>query len=383
VKIAMIAAALPPQLDGIGDYSARIAEELAKHCSVTVYTGDDAAHNPISGCNVVSAFTPQSPASVWQLTDKIAAEKPDWVLLQYNPFSFGRRGWNPYLASAMAAIKKRSPGTRLAVMAHETFVPLSGFVWYVMGTYQRWQFLQLGRAADLLFLSIEPWAKEFAGWFPKIPVRHLPVGSNMPRVEISREEARERLGIAPETFVVGLFGQAHISRMLDWIGDTVQSLYRDDSRILLLYIGPHADNVRAVAGDVPLIAEGPFPPEEVSRRFAAMDVYLVPFIDGVSTRRTSFMTGLLHGIPTVSTVGYHSDSVLVAEDGKAFLLSAINEREVFQNQVRRLRTETELRMRIGATGERLYRENFTYERVAEQMRQEFERLSNSVKVSVN
>jgi hypothetical protein len=284
VKIAMIAAALPPQLDGIGDYSARIAEELAKHCTVTVYTGDDAAHNPISGCSVVSAFTPQRPASVWQLTDKIAAEKPDWVLLQYNPFSFGRRGWNPYLASAMAAIKKRSPGTRLAVMAHETFVPLSGFVWYVMGTYQRWQFLQLGRAADLLFLSIEPWAKEFASWFPKIPVKHLPVGSNMPRVEISREEARERLGIAPETFVVGLFGQAHISRMLDWIGDTVQSLYRDDSRILLLYIGPHAENVRAVAGDVPLIAEGPFPPEEVSRRFAAMDVYLVPFIDGVSTR---------------------------------------------------------------------------------------------------
>ena len=35
----MIAAALPPQLDGIGDYSARVAAELAHSAEVTVLTG--------------------------------------------------------------------------------------------------------------------------------------------------------------------------------------------------------------------------------------------------------------------------------------------------------------------------------------------------------
>jgi glycosyltransferase involved in cell wall biosynthesis len=379
VKVAMIAAALPPQLDGIGDYSARIAAEMAKTCEVTVLTGDDAAHDPIPGCEMVTAFTPMNPATMDGLAAKIIALRPDWVLLQYNPFSYGKRGWNPKIAPAMARIKRESPGTRVAVMAHETFIPLMGsLAWRIMHVYQRWQFTQLCRRADLLMLSTSTWVDRFVKWFPHLPVMHLPVGSNMPHIPISREEARERLGIKPGTLVVGLFGQAHFSRMLDQAGNAVRTLYRERPDILLLYIGPHADNVRAVAGDIPLLAEGPFPVEEVSRRFAAMDVYIVPFVDGVSTRRTSFMTGLQHGIPTVSTFTYHTDEMLLAENDKAFILTAADDPAALSTALVRLAGTESLRAALTARAQPFYEENFTYAGITARMLDAFRRGTKTI-----
>lgn len=374
MKVAMIAAALPPQLDGIGDYSARIAAEMVNTCEVTILTGDDAAHNPIPGCDMVPAFTPMNPASMDGLAAKVIALRPDWVLLQYNPFSYGKRGWNPKMAPAIARIKRELPETRIAVMAHETFMPMKGsLTWRIMHIYQRWQFTQLCQAADLLMLSTSPWVERFKKWFPNLPVMHLPVGSNMPRIAISREEARARLGIKPETLVVGLFGQAHVSRMLEQVGDAVRALYREIPDILLLYIGPHANNVRSVAGDIPLLAEGPFPAEEVSQRFAAMDVYIVPFVDGVSTRRTSFMTGLQHGIPTVSTFAYHTDEMLLAENNKAFILTSPDDPASLPAALIKLAREKSLRVGLADRAEPFYEDNFTYARITARMLDAFRR----------
>jgi hypothetical protein len=208
----------------------------------------------------------------------------------------------------MARIKRGLPSTRVAVMAHETFVPPQGLKFRVMRTYQKDQLRRLGHGADLLFFSIECWAKEFQGWFPRIPVRHLPVGSNMAIAQIKPEEARRRLGIAPGTAVIGLFGQAHPSRMLDWVGAALQAARKVQPDTVLLYVGPHEAEVRRFTGDARIIAGGPFEPDEVSRRFAAMDIYLTPFLDGASSRRTSLMTGLQHGIATVSTRSGHTDT---------------------------------------------------------------------------
>ena len=91
MRIHIIAAALPPQLDGIGDYTANLAAELAHSATVTVLTG---APTPdlIPGVQVETAFSADNPRSVWNLVSRVAADPPDWVLLQYNPFSYGRWG---------------------------------------------------------------------------------------------------------------------------------------------------------------------------------------------------------------------------------------------------------------------------------------------------
>jgi glycosyltransferase involved in cell wall biosynthesis len=360
----MIAPALPPQLNGIGDYCAQVAAWLAKaRCCVAVYTAADTTPGALPGVEIYPNFTPTEARSVENLVAPIVARRPDWVLLQYNPFSYGKRGWNPYLPGVMARIKRESPGTRVAVMAHETFVPPESLKFRVMRAYQQDQFRRLGREADLMLLSIEGWAREFQGWFPRIPVLHLPVGSNMAVASILREEARERLGIRPGAVVVGLFGQAHPSRMLDWVGAAVQAARRERPDTVLLYVGPHETEVRRFSGDVPVIGGGPFAPEEVSRRFAAMDIHLTPFLDGASTRRTSLMTGLQHGIATVSTRGGHTDSVLAQEDGSALFLPPVGDQKQFDQIVLDLLRDPALRERVGRAGQRLYAEQFDWPRI--------------------
>lgn len=362
MKLHIISAALPPQLDGIGDYTAQLAAELARTTDVTILTGAPTPA-PIPGVRVETVFDPNAPRSVWNLVDRVVRDEPDWVLLQFNQFSFGKWGLNPFLPLAMRRIKRLCPKTRFAWMAHEDFVPLISWKFAVMTTWQRWQFWMLGRSADVIFFSIDPWVKQYRSWFPGKPVVHLPVGSNIPRVAISREDARARLGIAEDTLVLGLFGTAHSSRLLPLIRAAVQA-YDQNPNVLALYIGPHSTTVCEALKGLPVRAEGPFAAEEVSRRFAAMDIYLVPIIGGVSTRRTSLMTALQHGIPTVSTFGPQTDQLLLAENDKAFLLADVNAPDAFPKAVLRLVKDKAMQQKLGQQGEALYEREFAWEKIA-------------------
>ncbi len=359
MKIHIIAAVLPPQMDGIGDYTACLAAELAQSARVTVLTGAPQP-NPIFGVCIRTAFSADDPASVRQITQYVAEDKPDWVLLQYNPFMYGRWGLNLYLPEIMRGLCRVSPGTRLAVMVHEPFVPLITPQFAIMSTWQRWQLWRLGQSADIVFFSIDPWAKRFRDWFPGKPLVHLPVGSNIPVVPISREEARARLGLPYDALVLGLFGTASAARLLDWVRDAALSL-RQSHSLHLLYVGPDTEKVRAVMGDAELIADGPASPEEVSKRFAAMDIYLVPYSDGISTRRTTLMTALQHGIATVGTSGPLTDTLLEQKSGQAFLLADVSTPKAFTAAVRSLAENAEQRQQLGQEARQFYNREFTWE----------------------
>src|SRR5437016_1775707 len=115
LKLQMITAALPPQLDGIGDYSACLGSELSRRIDLTILTSRDHRHSPIDGVAIEPAFSVAQPRSVWEIVPRVAGNKPDWLLLQYNPFSYGRLGFNPHLPLAIRAAQRRCPGLRFAL----------------------------------------------------------------------------------------------------------------------------------------------------------------------------------------------------------------------------------------------------------------------------
>jgi hypothetical protein len=82
----------------------------------------------------------------------------------------------------------------------------------VMRTWQRAQFRALGRSSDLVLFTIAPWADRYRPWFPDATVKYLPVGSNVPDAGTEYLEARARLGIEPNTMVVGVARSAFRSR---------------------------------------------------------------------------------------------------------------------------------------------------------------------------
>ena len=138
MKIDIINNALPPRHDAIGQYTGKMASALTElGCEVRILVEEGYDYSPISDVAILPAFRTDPSSATRKLAVAIEDRKPDWVLLQYNPFSYGRRGYNPVLPSVFASLKAKIPGLRLAVMAHETFVPRDvNFQFFVMALWQ-------------------------------------------------------------------------------------------------------------------------------------------------------------------------------------------------------------------------------------------------------
>ena len=364
--IALIAAALPPKRDGIGDYTSNLAAELTKSATVVLLAPKTYTPTPIPGVAMEPLTDIFRPFRLQSLATCLQAYKPDWLILQYNPFSYGRWGLNLRLPLVMRAIQRQRTA-KVALMVHEPFVPVTNWKFAVMTIWQRWQLWMLGRSADVVFFSIDPWVRRFRPWFPGKPLKHLPVGSNLPRVPMSRGEAKRRLGIEPDQLVIGLFGGISAARMPGLIASALRHALETSRRMLLLYVGPDGSKLCGELNGLPVRDDGCLPADEASMRFAAMDIYLAPYIDGISTRRTSLMSGLQHGIATVGTRGLLTDESLAAQDGRAFLLADVSEPAAFQAHVVRLLNEDGLRASLGAKGMALYEREFSWPRIVEQL----------------
>lgn len=366
MKLALMVAELPPRIDGIGDYTARLAEELARTDTVTVYTNDQRAHDPIPGVAIVPAFRYADTASVGSVFDRLAADPPDWFVLQYNPFAYGKWGRNGHLPRLIWRIRRRLPQTRVAIMFHERHVPLrnNSVRFRVMATWQLPQFWALSKLAQRIFFSTDAWVDVYQRALPKTPVRPAGIGSAVRDVGLSRQEARARLGLPDDAFVLGFFGSAHISKMLDYVAAAAKTV-RDagiDARVL--YLGADVDAMREALGDIPLIADGALPPDELSRRFAAMDIQLCAFTDGISTRRSSMMVGLEHGVATLGTRG--PDTTPIFEQIAA--LSPLKDRDAFAQQALALARDPARRAALGAAGRAAYAERWAYPVLAARFR---------------
>ncbi len=363
MKIHLLYPTLPPAIDGIGDYTVQLAMTLSGAHSVAIIHAADKPAAAVKGVKFYPLFRSDVPASLRLLPEFIQSERPDWLVLQYNPFSYGKRGCNLVLPGVIDKIRKTCRATRVAVMVHERYVPLTTIKWKIMSLWQRWQFKHLMGSAEIVFFSTEGWARECRADH----VVQLPVGSNIPRISISREEARVRLGIPAEQVILGIFGNAHVSRLFEFVRLAAERV-RDSGRdVKVLYIGPDGAVVREKLKDVPSITDGPLPPDEVSRRLSAIDVALSPYIDGVSARRGAFIAALDHRLPTVATRGFNTDSWILAAEEKSLLMVDADKPEEFCNCVMRLIGDAPLRQRIVEGGSQLFSERFAWPMIGDRL----------------
>ncbi|HEY5743588.1 MAG TPA: glycosyltransferase, partial [Terrimicrobiaceae bacterium] len=124
LRIGLLSAAFPPDFDGIGDYTYWLASALAQSgVEASVWTSRGPTRAACEGVEVHPFFEVDKPQSVKALPGLLAAgHSLDWLVVQYNPFAFGRWGYCPWLVSTLRRLKK-SGQCRVAVMFHETQVP--------------------------------------------------------------------------------------------------------------------------------------------------------------------------------------------------------------------------------------------------------------------
>src|SRR5262249_55959875 len=214
---------------------------------------------------------------------RVNGTRPSWMLLQYNPFSYGRWGVAPGLLRDVAAVRRRTH-IPLAVMVHEAWIDIEDWRSALIGAYQRVQLRSLLRMADVGVTSSEALAEEIGGG-----ALHVPVGSNITPIATTTGAARAALGL-DSRLVVTLFGRGHPSRELGHAAAAIAAVAaaRGTERLTILNLGADAPALDVPRG-VDVRTPGRLAADELSLRLWASDLVLLPFTDGLTTRRTTLM----------------------------------------------------------------------------------------------
>jgi glycosyltransferase involved in cell wall biosynthesis len=232
-----------------------------------------------------------------------ATQSAAQVLLQYNPFMYGHAGFAPWLPVAW----RRIASSRLtAVMVHEAFVPPANVKWALMSGWQRAQLRALLASTRVAWASTERVA-EWATACSRLTVRHVPVGSNVPRIAITPEDARRRLGLDRCDVVLALFWTDHPSRSEQHVVATARALVAHGYAVGIVVAGAGTPRIPDLDG-VTVVSTGEASGEVISTALASGDIFLAPFTDGVSDRRTTLIAALQHGLPVIGTYAAATDS---------------------------------------------------------------------------
>jgi glycosyltransferase involved in cell wall biosynthesis len=281
------------------------------------------------------------------------AHPADVILLNYNPFSYGRRGFARAPAAGLRRARRR--GSRICLVVHESYVPALNWRWAVLGAWQRVQLRRVVRCADVVFTPVEPLAR-------KLAAEHLPVGSNLPDLRRCRGDERARLALPRDALVIAAFGTGHPSRRIEDVAGAANAAADVHQQVVVLNLGAGAPPVRGLRESVRLIEPGWLEASDVARHLAAADLFVAPFVDGVSTRRTTLMAALQHGLPVVGTDGRLTDGVL--RSSHALTLVPVDDRQGLSDAARALAGDPGRRHALGAAGRELYERAFDWPVIA-------------------
>jgi len=353
-----IAVGEPAQgVSGIFDYVHIMAAEIVRQASWRVTVLVRTVDGTWSSVDDDTAYT--SLASALK-----AAGDVDSLILQYDPFLYGRWGFAPWIIRDFFTARRNV--RRAYVMIHETYVPIIGFKSFLMGLWQRFQLKLLVIQSRGCIVSTERWAYPFLTNIPRRPFTVIPPSSNLMDMRDQRATGRSLIGAGPRTVVVGTF-QSHVRHQsLVHVSRTVNALAGEGAQVLLLQLGSGNPVVDGIDASVTVVRPGYLDTDDLSVRMAAVDVFISPLFDGVSSRRGTFIAALQHGVPVVATSGPSTDSfILEATDS----VSLVHDQDPdhFAAAVCRLVSDRGRLEQIGAGGRRLFDREFDWPVLAKRL----------------
>lgn len=347
----------PPASGGVGDYTAQLADALAAAGdAVTVWT---------PGSTLPDQFGPQSRATL----DAALRNDPGIVLLQYVPNALGARGMN--LGFCYWLRDRARDGTDVRVMFHEPYFyfTLTRPWRNVLAAVQRMMARVLLDAAKTAYVSTETW-RRYLTPRDEAGLEVLPIPSNVPPTASSSDGLRAKIAASAEP-IVGHFGtygehvELELLRVLPFVTDRMP-----DARFAFIGIGS-VEFVSRLRYTDPAVARrswasGRLDADAVSSALRVCDVLIQPYPDGVTTRRTSAMAGLQHGIPTVTTTGALTEPIW--SESSAVALVPADDPAAFADAVATLVSDRAAAQALGRRAAEIYERHFSLERTVAVLR---------------
>jgi glycosyltransferase involved in cell wall biosynthesis len=364
----------PPQPGGVSDYTRLVAQGLAQ-------AGDEVhvwaprvlppgAPDP-DGVTVHRLPGCYGPRSLWQLQRALnRAPSEARLLVQYVPQAYGWDTMNVGFSAWLARAGKRRA---LDIMFHEVAVDWESG-WPAPRRLRR-QLHALAtdlmarlaiRSARRVFMSIPGWEPILRPMAGGRKLQWLPIPSTMPAevpaAHITALRAALLAGAGARKLIghFGTFGGHIADALRTIIPGAIKSV--PDGKFLLVGRGSvafAADLARQYPEIAPAVqAAGALEPAAVAEHLAACDLLVQPYIDGVSSRRTSAMAGLALGLPILTTTGELTEPVWAAS--RAVQLASSYEDLV--RQIGPLLADDAALAGLSLRAAALYREHFALER---------------------
>jgi glycosyltransferase involved in cell wall biosynthesis len=334
MRIVLVTASPPEIHCGVGDYTANLAVALAVlGDEVTIIRGAPVTGNPIDEpkghagtVRVRAVISDWSLASLPKLRRAVLAPRPDVVHIQ-----FPGRGYGRSFAPNLLPWILRAPGRpRLVMTLHE----------YGFATWKgRLRMLTGALASDALVFPEEGVAAEVRnalGRFHAKPSRVIPIASSIAASDpdLDRAAVREQLAIPSDALAIGWFGRLTRDKGVPVLLAALR-MVRVRHRPVLVVVGDVGaprdarELASALRAELPTIFTGPIPDADVAAVIASMDVIALPFENGLTGRRSSYLAARAQGtyIVTTHTARRDYDSAsntqFVAPDDAAALAAAI------------------------------------------------------------
>jgi glycosyltransferase involved in cell wall biosynthesis len=250
---------------------------------------------------------PFNPLTWWQIAQRIVADKPDVLLLQWwTPF------WLPLLLT-VSLIARRS-GIRILYLCHQMIEPDSSAIELFLARPA----LRLGDAFIFMAQKDFTMARRVLGDKP-IRVGHLPIFDGFPQKGLTRAEARAQLGIGPDEPLLLFFGFVRRYKGLRYVLDALGQLSQPPH---LLVAGEfweeetvYRDSIHQLGLDQHVIIHNRYiPNEEIEPYFMAADTLVLPYLSG--SQSAVAMIAMNYSIPVIATsIGGLAETITHGETG--------------------------------------------------------------------
>jgi glycosyltransferase involved in cell wall biosynthesis len=274
--ILFVSGEYPPQVGGVGDYTARLRGALRE-------------------LDWQSSTLTRRKVRRWDARSLIwlvrTAPRAGIVHIQFQAGAFDLLG---DVCLMPALLRRIRPAVRSVTTFHDVRAP---YLFPRAGELRPKAVHFLARTSDAVVAADQRDLRALSGAVRR--QYHVPIGSNVacaPPPGFDREAFRQTLGLTRDDLAIVYFGLLNSSSVFAAYARVL--VQAPGARQLLLGGRPKA----SAPPDRRVIQPGWLPPAELSAYLCAGDIALLPYADGASARHGSLLACAEHGLPIVSTL---------------------------------------------------------------------------------
>ncbi len=314
MRIGLISGEYPPMRGGVGDYTRELARALVTAGNPLFVLSDRRAKADTADIAVDNRIARWRWPSLWAARGWARRNHLDVVNLQYEAAAFGLGAPVHFLPIVV--------GVPTITTFHDLQIP---YLFPKAGRLRQAALWWLARRSAGVIATTSADADRLRAEGRITKLATIPIGSNVsavPPSDYNRQMWRARFDPPSDSFraapfVIGFFGFMNASKGIETLVDALAMLVQDklDARLVLIGGGTtesdpatnvYTQQIKARIDAAGLtkraVWTGFVSAAEVSAWLLACDAIALPFADGVSLRRGSFMAALAHGCAIVTTL---------------------------------------------------------------------------------